>query len=182
LSYLKVIKLSIDKWLSNNDTEEERRKKEEIYKNLSAKDKLELKKQKINELVKEKSINQIAEEKKDDFLKDILIFKDWLDNRTYLKGDIQKIETWIENIYRKINKFKIKEKNRNTKKELIDEYKEIPVDFLDEKTRIAINKKLRGIKRTNSDNYYLKKLKGRIKEKLKEAKYYATLREILEVK
>ncbi|MFX0177587.1 MAG: hypothetical protein ACFE85_15350 [Candidatus Hodarchaeota archaeon] len=173
--------MSIDKWLSNKDSEEERRKKEEIYKNLSIEEKHELKKKKINELVKEKPVDQVKDEKSYDFLKEVLIFKDWLNNRTYIKGDIEKIETWIKNIYRKINKVKIKENDRNANKGLIDKYKEIPVEFLDEKTRIALNKKLRGTTRTSSDNYYLKKLKATIKEKLKEAKYYAILRDILEI-
>jgi len=177
-----VIKVSIEKWLSNKDTEEERRKKEEIYKNLSIEEKLDLKKKKITELVDEKAVDRVEEGIINDFLEEILTFKDWLDNRTYLKGDIQKVETWIENIYRKMNKNKIKQNNQDIKKILNDEYKKIPVDFLDEKTRIAINKKFRGIKRTNSDNYYLKKLKAIIKEKLKEAKYYKILRDILEIK
>jgi len=174
--------VSIEKWLSNKDTEEERRKKEEIYKNLSIEEKLDLKKKKITELVDEKAVDRVEEGIINDFLEEILTFKDWLDNRTYLKGDIQKVETWIENIYRKMNKNKIKQNNQDIKKILNDEYKKIPVDFLDEKTRIAINKKFRGIKRTNSDNYYLKKLKAIIKEKLKEAKYYKILRDILEIK
>ncbi|MFX1557684.1 MAG: hypothetical protein ACFFC9_10560 [Promethearchaeota archaeon] len=174
--------MSIEKWLSNKDTEEERRKKEELYKNLSTEEKLDLKKKKISELVNEKAIEKVEEGISNDFLKEILTFKDWLDNRTYLKGDILKIETWIENIYRKMKATKIKQNNQELKRKLNDVYKEIPVDFLDEKTRIAINKKLRGIKRTNSDNYYLKKLKLIIKEKLKEAKYYKILREILEIK
>ena len=177
-----MIKVSIEKWLSNKDTEEERRKKEDIYKNLSIEEKLDLKKKKITELVDEKAVDRVEEGIINDFLEEILTFKDWLDNRTYLKGDIQKVETWIENIYRKMNKNKIKQNNQDIKKILNDEYKKIPVDFLDEKTRIAINKKFRGIKRTNSDNYYLKKLKAIIKEKLKEAKYYKILRDILEIK
>ncbi|MFX0060096.1 MAG: hypothetical protein ACFE8J_17505, partial [Candidatus Heimdallarchaeota archaeon] len=148
---------------------------------LSVEEKTELKKKKINELVKEKPVDQVKDEKSYDFLKEVLIFKDWLNNRTYIKGDIEKIETWIKNIYRKINKVKIKENDRNANKGLIDKYKEIPVEFLDEKTRIALNKKLRGTTRTSSDNYYLKKLKATIKEKLKEAKYYAILRDILEI-
>jgi len=43
-----------------------------------------------------------------------------------------------------------------------------------------LNKKLKGIKRTNSDNYYLRKLKIIIKEKLKDAEYYNIIRDILE--
>jgi hypothetical protein len=68
----------------------------------------------------------------------------------------------------------------NGKENLVNSYKTIPVKFLDEKTRIALNKKLKGITRTNSDNYYLRKLKNIIKEKLKDAEYYNILRDILE--
>ncbi|GAH14295.1 unnamed protein product, partial [marine sediment metagenome] len=44
----------------------------------------------------------------------------------------------------------------------------------------AKNKKLKGMNKTNSDNYYLRKLKSIVREKLKEAEYYAILRDILE--
>jgi hypothetical protein len=36
------------------------------------------------------------------------------------------------------------------------------------------------MKKTNSDNYYLRKLKSIVREKLKEAEYYQILRDILE--
>jgi hypothetical protein len=171
--------LSIDKWLSDKDSEEEKMKREEIFKNLSLEKKLELKKKKINEIVNKKAKEQFKNEKKYDFLKDILLFKDWLNNRTYLKGDINKIETWIENIYTKIKRVQIFEANQNKKNELIDSYKKIPPDFLDEKTRIALNKKLKGIKRTSSDNYYLRKLRNNIQDKLQQAKYYEILDKLL---
>ena len=68
----------------------------------------------------------------------------------------------------------------NVKSELCNQFKKIPHNFLDEKTRVAINKKMRGTKRTNSDNYYLRKLKTMVQEKLKEASYYEILKKILE--
>ena len=67
------------------------------------------------------------------------------------------------------------------KKLLIEEYKSIPPKFIDENTRIALNKKIRNMKRTNSDNYYLRKLKKIIQEKINEAKYYKCLEKILEL-
>jgi hypothetical protein len=76
--------------------------------------------------------------------------------------------------------FQNKARFNNGGENLINSYKSIPVKFLDEKTRIALNKKLRGMKRTNSDNYYLRKLKIIVKEKLKDAEYYNILRDILE--
>ena len=66
--------------------------------------------------------------------------------------------------------------------QLIQQFRKIPANFLDEKTRIAINKKLHGQKRTNSDNYYLRKLKAEIKEKLYEASYFEILKAIIELK
>jgi hypothetical protein len=117
-------------------------------------------------------------------VKRILDFKDWLDKRTYLKGDIEKIETWINNLHSEI-KFKKEEEqkqmNNYDRKSLIEEYKSIPVKFLEEKIRIALNKKIHGTQRTNSDNYYLRKLKNTIQEKLNEVKYYEILQKILEI-
>ena len=92
-----------------------------------------------------------------------------------------KIETWIKNLYRRLESNYIQ--NQSQKKnisKLKEKYREIPLAFLDEKTRIALNKKLRNVNRTASDNYYLRKLKEIIKERLKEAEYYETLRKILE--
>jgi hypothetical protein len=65
------------------------------------------------------------------------------------------------------------------KKKLIEKYREIPPNFLDEKSRVAINKLINGAKRTNSDNYYLRKLKSTLKKKLKEAEFYDTLDKLL---
>jgi len=67
-----------------------------------------------------------------------------------------------------------------TRTHLIEQFRTIPPTFLDEKTRIAINKKLNGTKRTSSDNYYLRKLQSLIREKLNEAEYYELLKSILD--
>jgi uncharacterized protein YydD (DUF2326 family) len=101
--------------------------------------------------------------------------------RSYLKGDIEKIETWIKNLYFEIQHNSNQKENLNERKSLIEEYKSIPPTFLDEKTRIAINKKIRGTKRTNSDNYYLRKLKQSTQEKLIESKYYKILDKLLKL-
>jgi hypothetical protein len=37
------------------------------------------------------------------------------------------------------------------------------------------------MKRTNSDNYYLRKIKKQIQEKLIEINYYEILKEVLEI-
>ncbi|MFW9822370.1 MAG: hypothetical protein ACFFE4_05520 [Candidatus Thorarchaeota archaeon] len=99
-------------------------------------------------------------------------------------GDIEKIETWINNLHSEImfeKEEEQKQRDSYERKRLIKEYKNIPVKFLEEKIRIALNKKIHGTQRTNSDNYYLRKLKNIIQEKLNEAKYYEILKKILEI-
>ena len=176
--------MSIDKWLDDEDTIEEKKKREEIYKSLSTEERKDLKQQKIRNLVNKSKQTEILNDKKKDLLNNVLEFKDWLDNRTYIKGDIERIETWIENLYY-ILRANIESQNSHygeeEKKIQIQNYNSIPVNFLDEKTRIAINKKLKGIKRTNSDDYYLRKLKSTVREKLKEKEYFEILRDILEL-
>lgn len=176
--------MSIDKWFSKKDSKEEEKRREKAFKSLSEGELKELKKKKIRNIVEkedQKSGKSLESEK---FMQDILEFKKWLNQRTYLKGDIDKIETWITNLYSSIKyeaEHKSKLMNSNEKRSLIEDYKKIPPKFLDEKTRIAINKKIHGIKRTNSDNYYLRKLKSNLKEKLKEAEYYESLNKLIKI-
>ena len=175
--------MSIDKWLDDEDTVEQKKKREEIYDSLSKEERKDLKEQKIRDLTQKDKQKEILSVERKNLLDQTLEFKDWLDNRTYIKGDIERIETWIENLYI-ILRESIKNQNKlyseEKKKGLIQNYKSIPVNFLDEKTRVALNKKFKGMKRTNSDNYYLRKLKSTVREKLKEAEYYEILRDILE--
>ena len=175
--------MSIDKWLDDEDTIEEKKKRNEIYSSLSNEEKNDLSKQKIRELVKKDNVISSLDDSRKTVLSTVLEFKDWLDNRSYIKGDIERIQTWIENLYSMVDisiNFQNKNMIKNEGETLIKSYKSIPVKFLDEKTRIALNKKLKGIKRTNSDNYYLRKLKNIVKEKLKDAEYYNILKDILE--
>jgi hypothetical protein len=176
--------MSIDKWLSEKDSKEERIRREKAFKRLTKDEVQELKKKKIRDVVK-KEVEKAREiSESDKFLKDIIEFKEWLNQRTYLKGDLDKIETWINNLFSVINyesEKKIESTHSNEKKKLIEKYREIPISLLDEKTRVAINKKIRGTHRTNSDNYYLRKLKNHLKEKLKEAEYYEILDKILKI-
>jgi len=175
--------MSMDKWLDDDETKENKKKRNEIYSSLSNEEKNDLSKQKIRELVKKDEITSSFDESRNDFLTKVLEFKDWLDNRAYIKGDVERIQTWVENLYSMVNisiNFLNKTKFNNREETLINRYKSIPIKFLDEKTRIALNKKLKGIKKTNSDNYYLRKLNNIVKEKLKDAEYYAILRDILE--
>ncbi|MHA1234738.1 MAG: hypothetical protein ACTSQL_06595 [Promethearchaeota archaeon] len=173
----------MEKWLDDDETKENKKKRNEMYSSLSNEEKNNLNKQKIRELVKKDEKTSSFDESRKGFLTKVLEFKDWLDNRSYIKGDIERIQTWVENLHSMVDisiYFQNKTTNTNGEETLINSYKSIPVKFLDEKTRIALNKKLKGIKRTNSDNYYLRKLKIIIKEKLKDAEYYSILRDILE--
>lgn len=175
--------MSIEKWLDDEATIEERKKREEIYKSLSKEEKNDLKQQKARDLAQRAKEKGIISDERKDLLNKVIEFKDWLDIRTYIKGDIERIETWIETLYillRESLENQDNHDNEDGKKGMIEDYKSIPVDFLDEKTRIALNKKLRGMKKTNSDNYYLRKLKTIVREKINDVKYYYILRDILE--
>lgn len=176
--------MTIDKWLSKKDSTEEQIKREKIFKSLSKDQVQDLKKKKIQNLV-HKDVQKTSEiSDKSDFLDNIIEFKKWLNQRTYLKGDAEKIETWIKNLYSRIQyqtDQEVKTIDKDVKREIIKKYKEIPPNFLDEKTRIAINKKIHGTKKTSSDNYYLRKLKTNVQEKLREAKYYEILDKLLKL-
>ncbi|MHA1671677.1 MAG: hypothetical protein ACTSV5_14055 [Promethearchaeota archaeon] len=174
--------MALNKWLSDPEIEERRRKKEEMYNSLTEKQIQELKKESIRNIKRTPSEKKevTTEDFSDNILKDVIEFKNWIDSRTYLKGDIEKIESWINNLHKKmisINNLLNKEK---CKKDLADDFRKIPADFLDEKTRVAVMKKLRNSKRTNSDNYLLRKLKIIAERKIFEAKYYKILRSILD--
>ena len=176
--------MSIEKWLSKKGSKEEELKREQAFKRLTEGEVKELKKKKIRDMTKKEDQKPLVKSDAEKFLHNIVEFKDWLNQRTYLKGDVEKIETWINNLYSEI-KSETQDKqelsNKNNKKQLVEEYKKIPPKFLDENTRIAINKKIYGTKRTNSDNYYLRKLKSSIQDKLTNARYYETLESILKI-
>jgi len=176
--------MSIEKWLSKKGSKEEEIKREEAFKRLSEGEVTELKKKKIRDMVQKDHQQSSKKSDSENLLQNIIEFKDWLNQRTYLKGDIDKIEIWINNLY-SIIKYETGQKrkliNKNDKKKLIEKYKKIPPKFLDEKTRLAISKKVYGTRRTNSDNYYLRKLKKSIQDKLIEVKYYEIFEKILEI-
>jgi len=95
---------------------------------------------------------------------------------------MDKIEMWIKNLYFKMSSEAAHESSQidnNEKRKIINEYKKIPPQLLDEKIRIALNKKIRGGKKTSSDSYYLRKLKAIVQNKLLEAKYYEILNKII---
>jgi hypothetical protein len=175
--------MSIDKWLEDPSAKERKRKLNEKFEKLPKEKVQELKKKKIQNIIQNAVVESPQSKEEKDFLSLIIEFKEWLNKRHYLKGDLDKIEAWINNLYLKLGseaKELSNEEKKSIKSQLKEEFKDIPVNFLDEKTRIALNKKLNGTKKTSSDAYYLRKLKSIIQEKLKEAKYYETLRKIVE--
>jgi hypothetical protein len=176
--------MSIDKWLTDKATKEEKIRREKLFKSLPQEKVQELKKRKIRALTEKEKLNIQVKTSKEDFLSNIIEFKDWLNQRNYLKGDLDKIEIWIKNLHKKVE-FEVEQEAQlsliNDKKQLIEEYKKIPPKFLDEKTRVAINKKLYNSKKNSSDYYFLRKLKDIVNKKLKEAEYYQILRKILEI-
>ncbi len=170
--------MSIDKWINEKDSKEERIRREKAFKSLSTQEVKDLKKKKIRDMVQkdDQKTNVVSEREK--FIDNIIEFKNWLNQRTYLKGDLENIEIWIKNLYSIVKydpELEVKSTNYSEKRKFIEKYKEIPPQFLDEKTRVALNKLIHGTTRTNSDNYYLRKLKNILKEKLKEAEYYEIL-------
>lgn len=177
--------MSIDKWLDDNGPKKKKGKIEELFKTLSKEEVQELKEKSIKRITRfndESKPEKVS--KSDDFLNKVIEFKNWLEKRTYLKGDLDRIETWITNLSYFIKSEIVQETtfpSKSNRNKFIKKYKEIPPRFLDEKIRIAINKKINGNKLTSSDNYYLKKLKKNVQEKLKEAEYYKILKNILEL-
>jgi len=175
--------MSMDKWLGDKDTSEEKKLREDTYAKLSKEERKDLKVQKIRKIVQKNENASNKNDKRTEFLNSVIEFKDWLINRSYLKGDLERIETWVANLYLILTASLEQQKEASgefSKKNLLNNYKSIPVNFLDEKTRIALNKKLKNTTKTTSDNYYLRKLKNLVKEKLKEAEYYEILRDILD--
>ncbi len=173
--------MSIDKWISETKEEREKREKiDKLFKSLPEEKVLDLKKRKIKDLKKKRREESVDEIEPNSFLNELIEFKEWLNQRTYLKGDLDKIEIWIHNLNKKLTLETKDQELKTSKAHLIEQFRKIPPKFLDEKTRVAINKKLYGTKRTSSDNYYLRKLKKFIQDKLIEASYYELLKTILD--
>ncbi len=174
--------MSIDKWLEDEKVIEERKRKEEIYKRLPEKEVNNLKKKSIRKIIQRQSgqfVSNTASE--EDFLSQIIKFKRWLNTRTYLKGDIDKIAMWIKNLNIKLKKEQLDQHDKKEKKiYLLEEYKKIPPTFLDEKMRLAINTVIKGAQKSSSDVYQLRKIKAIIQEKLKDIKYYKIIKEVID--
>ncbi|TFG21904.1 MAG: hypothetical protein EU533_04895 [Promethearchaeota archaeon] len=177
--------MSLHKWFDDEETKQRRKKRDDLYNSLPKEKVQDLKKKGIRNVMKDTNAKKdpiyVSNKKSSEFIQDIIEFKEWLDSRTYLKGDLNRIETWIRILYKKLESVSKELKIENEKEELIEEFRKIPPDFLEEKTRIALNKKLRGNKRDSSDYYYLRKLKVDVENILIQAKYYETLKKILDL-
>ena len=171
--------MSIDKWLVDEKMELKKKLRDQKFQSLPIEEKEKLKKKQIREILKEENSN--LNENSGKFFNHVIKFKDWINNRNYLRGDIQKIEVWIRNLNEILN-LEHEEQNKLDKPDLKELYKIIPPDFLDDKYRMIMYKKLNLKRLDNSDRYYLKKLKILIKKKLTEAQYYEILNRILEGK
>lgn len=182
--------MGIDKWI---DKKEENGKSSDKDRAKEAKKSIRMNKEEKIKKIREVLKNKTAETQKanlknkneynDEFLNYIVEFKQWLNQRTYLKGDIHKLQTWIKNLYSKMEKPSeemLEAEFKDKKDQLKEDLKLIPPDFVEEKIRLAVSKKIHARKRNSSDNYYLRKLKKIIREKLKEVRYYQILKEILE--
>ena len=123
--------MSIDKWL-NEKNSTNKKKIEEIFKKLPEETVQELKKKRIRQLTKESGKNGNEKPNPNDFFEYFIEFKEWLDQRTYLKGDLDKISIWIENLYNKLisETFKYEKAiDKNNKTNLIEQYRKIFVPF-----------------------------------------------------
>lgn len=170
--------MSLNKWLENGVSTQKQGKPKEPTKLLIKNQKkniikMIIKKQPESELKKKDSI--------DEFLSYILEFKDFLNSRTYLRGDLEKLINWITNLNYKYeeliqNNNSKDSKNNKSAQELL---KEVPPKFLDEKLTITLKRFVNKSEINNSDRYYLRKLKNIISDKLKELKIYEFLDEIL---
>ena len=83
--------MALNKWLSDPEIEEKRKRKEEMYKALPDQQIKELKKESIRKIVQEEKEEVPTEDFSDNILNDVIEFKNWVDSRTYLKGDTEKI-------------------------------------------------------------------------------------------
>lgn len=161
--------MGIDKWIEKN--EEKDKSSEKNTPNKREKDNKmnrEQKIKKIREVLKNKPSKtpdanlDNKNEYNDEFLDYMVEFKHWLNQRTYLKGDIHKLQTWVKNLYSKMEKPSedmLETELKDKKVQLKEDFKLIPPDLVEKKIRLAVSKKIHGRQRNSSDNYYLRKLK-----------------------
>ncbi|MFX1339700.1 MAG: hypothetical protein ACFFDK_13900, partial [Promethearchaeota archaeon] len=114
--------MSIEKWLSK-DSKEKREKIEKLYKELPNEKVLELKKKKIQDLKKKNREEEVDIIESDSVIGKIIEFKNWLNQRTYLKGDLDKIAVRIQNLNRKLTLRNKELQLNNTRAHLIEQFR-----------------------------------------------------------
>lgn len=170
--------MSLNKWLDEDNSKNNKAKsKTKIISPFK-----EQKLKKIKESIK-KSQKQESELKDpiNAFLSYVLEFKEFLNSRTYLRGDLDNLITWITNLNYKYKELINSNENLDTndKKSNIELLKEIPPTFFDEKLTLTLKKYAYIDKLNNSDRYYLRKLKSLVKDQLKRARIYQIVDKIL---
>ncbi len=173
--------MSLNKWLDEDNSKNNKGKsKTKIISPFK-----EQKLKKIKESIR-KSQKQETESKDpiDVFISYVSEFKKFLNSRTYLRGDLDKLITWIINLNYKYKELINSNENFNTnnKESNIELLKEIPPTFLDEKLTLTLKKYAYKDKMNNSDRYYLRKLKSLVKDQLKRARIYQIMDKILNQK
>jgi len=170
--------MSLNKWLDEDNSKNNKAKsKTKIISPFK-----EQKLKKIKESIK-KSQKQESELKDpiNAFISYVLEFKEFLNSRTYLRGDLDNLITWITNLNYKYKELINSNENLDTndKESNIELLKEIPPTFFDEKLTLTLKKYAFIDKLNNSDRYYLRKLKSLVKDQLKRARIYQIVDKIL---
>lgn len=170
--------MSLNKWLDEDNSKNNKAKsKTKIISPFK-----EQKLKKIKESIK-KSQKQESELKDpiNAFISYVLEFKEFLNSRTYLRGDLENLITWITNLNYKYKELINSNENLDTndKESNIELLKEIPPTFFDEKLTLTLKKYAYIDKLNNSDRYYLRKLKSLVKDQLKRARIYQIVDKIL---
>jgi len=169
--------MSLNKWLKEDKSSKNKKKSRAAIISPFKEQKLK----KIKESIIKQKQKPESKDNIDIFLSYVSEFKEFLNSRTYLRGDIEHIISWINNLNYKYKELlnlenSIDPVNKNTKIELL---KDIPPTFLDEKLTLALKKYVYRDNMNNSDKYYLRKLKKIAKDELKKAKLYQILDKIL---
>ncbi len=170
--------MALNKWLDEDNSKNNKGKSKIIIISPFKEQKLK----KIKESIR-KSQKQETESKDpiDVFISYVSEFKKFLNSRTYLRGDLDKLITWIINLNYKYKELINSNENFNTnnKESNIELLKEIPPTLLDEKLILTLKKYAYKDKMNNSDRYYLRKLKSLVKDQLKTARIYQIMDKIL---
>ncbi len=170
--------MALNKWLDEDNSKNNKAKSKTKIISPFKEQKLKIIKESIR-----KSQKQEIESKDpiDAFISYVSDFKKFLNSRTYLRGDLDNLITWINNLNYKYKELFNSNENLNTnnKTSNIELLLEIPPTFLDQKLTLILKKYAYKDKMNNSDRYYLRKLKSLVKDQLKRARIYQIVNQIL---